>query len=209
MNPLPPLPLQPVLPGTPAKAAKPGPKPKLSAERWFITALELLAIGGIDAVRVEAVAEKLGVTKGMFYARFASRDAFLEAMIDYWRQRTTTGLVAELGAMDATPEDRLLRLFTISRMDRAKTGSWIELAMRTWALTDDRPARALAEIDRHRLVYFESVLIANGVGADEAAARAFLIYTYVIGDTLLPGDRDAMRDTCRAFLIRTEPPRPG
>lgn len=204
---LPPLPLQPILPGSPAEPTKRGPKPKLTAERWFIAALELLATGGIDVVRVEVVAEKLGVTKGMFYARFDTRDVFLEAMIDYWRQRTTTGLVAELGAMDASPEDRLLRLFTISQMDRAKTGASIELAMRTWALTDDRPARALAEIDRHRLVYFESVLTTNGVPAEQASARAFLIYSYVICDTLLPGSRDAMRGTCRAFLTQTARPR--
>ncbi len=199
VNPLPSLPLQPEIPGTPAKA-RPGPKPKLSAERWFIAALEILAVGGIDAVRVEGIAEALGVTKGMFYVRFESRDAFLEAMMDYWRQRTTTGLVAELGAMDASPQDRLARLFTISQTDRARIGASIELAMRTWALTDDRPARALAEIDRQRLAYFESVVIANGIPAEQAPARAFMIYTYAICDTLLPGNRDAMRDICRSFL---------
>lgn len=199
MKPLPPLPLQPAIPGVPTRA-RPGPKPRLSAERWFIAALEILAVGGIEAVRVEAVAEALGVTKGMFYVRFQSRDAFLEAMIDYWRQRTTTGLVAELGAMDASPQGRLARLFTLSQTDRAKTGASIELAMRTWALTDERPARALAEIDRQRLAYFESVVVANGVPADQAAARAFVIYSYVICDTLLPGDRDAMRQACNAFL---------
>lgn len=200
MSPLPPLPLQPVLPGSPVRAVKRGPKPRLTAEHWFIAALEMLAVGGIDSVRVELVAEKLGVTKGMFYTRFETRDAFLDAMTDYWRQRTTTGLVAELAAMDATPEARLERLFGISQMDRARTGSHIELAMRTWALTDTRAARALADIDRHRLAYFEAVVAASGVPAEQASARAFLIYSYVICDTILPGDRDAMRDACRAFL---------
>lgn len=197
---LPPLPIQPILPGATGAPVKRGPKPKLTAEGWFIAALEQLALGGIDAVRVELLAEKLGVTKGMFYARFDTREGFLEAMVDYWRQRTTTGLVAELIAMDSGPEDRLTRLFAISRMDRARTGAWIEVAMRTWALTDERPKRALEEIDRHRLVYFESVLTANGVPREQVPARAFLIYSYVIGDTLLSGDRAAIRDACQALL---------
>lgn len=197
---LPPLPLQPIVLGATAAPVKRGPKPKVTAERWFIAALEQLALGGIDAVRVELLAETLGVTKGMFYARFDTRESFLDAMIDYWRQRTTTGLVGELTAMDSGPEDRLARLFAISRMDRAKTGAWIEVAMRTWALTDDRARRALEEIDRHRLVYFESVLAANGVPKEQVSARAFLIYSYVIGDTLLSGDRAAIRDACHALL---------
>ncbi|MEQ8309530.1 MAG: TetR/AcrR family transcriptional regulator [Sphingopyxis sp.] len=197
---LPPLPLQPTVPGATGAPVKRGPKPRITAERWFIAALEQLALGGIDSVRVELLAEALGVTKGMFYARFDTRESFLEAMIDYWRQRTTTGLVAELTAMDSAPEDRLTRLFAISRMDRARTGAWIEVAMRTWALTDERARRALEEIDRHRLVYFESVLTANGVPKEQAPARAFLIYSYVIGDTLLSGDRTAIRYLCQAML---------
>ena len=108
--------------------------------------------------------------------------------------------VAELTAMDTGPEERMARLFAISGMDRAKTGAWIEVAMRTWALTDARARRALEEIDRHRLVYFESVLGANGVPKVQAPARAFLIYSYVIGDTLLSGDRAAIRDICQALL---------
>ena len=198
---LPPLPFQPYVTGLPEEPARRGPKPKIPTERWYLTALEQLALGGIDSVRVEVVAEQLGVTKGMFYARFASRDAFLEAMIDYWRQRTTTGLVSELGAMDATPEDRLMRLFSIPEMDRARTGAYIEMAMRTWGLTDERPAKALAEIDRHRLAYFEAVMVANGVPRAQAPARAFLIYSYVITDPLLPGDRSALRELCRSFLV--------
>jgi AcrR family transcriptional regulator len=197
---LPSLPLQPYISGLPDGPARRGPKPKIPTERWFLTALEQLATGGIDSVRIEVVAERLGVTKGMFYARFPSRDAFLDAMIDYWRQRTTTGLVSELAALDKNPEDRLLRLFSIPEMDRARTGAYIEMAMRTWSLTDERPAKAMAEIDRHRLAYFEAVMVANGVPRELAGAKAFLVYSYVITDTLLPGDRSTLRDLCRAML---------
>lgn len=197
---LPPLPPQPVLPGAASAPVKRGPKPKVTAERWFIAALEQLALGGIDAVRIEVLAEQLGVTKGMFYARFDTREVFLDAVVDYWRQRTTTGLIAELSAMDSGPEDRLARLFAISRLDRTQTGAWVEVAMRSWALTDKRAKRALEEIDRHRLAYFESLLTANGVPKEQVPARAFMIYSYVIGDTLLSGDRAVIRSVCQTFL---------
>lgn len=185
-----------------ASRAKPGPKPRIDEETWFETALALLAEGGIDAVRVEILAERLGVTKGMFYARFASRDAFLDALLDYWRRRSTLSRIAEFAAVDEPPIDRLLRIFGISETERARSSAWIETALRVWARSDQRPAKVLAEIDQHRLIWFEAVLVANGVPREDAAARSFLLYSYLICDTMLPGERGGVREKCRAYLAR-------
>ena len=46
--------------------------------RWIEEGLRALAAGGPDAVRVEALAQALGVTKGGFYGHFADRGALLE-----------------------------------------------------------------------------------------------------------------------------------
>lgn len=184
----------------PRKGAKPGPKRRLGEEAWFEAALELLTEGGIQEVRVDALAQRLGVTKGMFYVRFESRDAFLDGMLDHWRRRSTVTRLAELGAVDEPPADRLLRIFALSRTERAQTAAWIETALRVWAQRDPRPARVLAEIDQLRLMYVEQVLVANGVPRPEATARGFVIYSYLICDTMLPGDRDGLRELCRSFL---------
>ena len=45
--------------------------------RWIEEGLRALAAGGPDAVRVEALAQALGVTKGGFYGHFADRNALL------------------------------------------------------------------------------------------------------------------------------------
>jgi len=47
-------------------------------DRWVEEGLQALGDGGPAAVRVEALAKKLGVTKGGFYGYFADRDALLE-----------------------------------------------------------------------------------------------------------------------------------
>jgi AcrR family transcriptional regulator len=44
----------------------------------------LAAIAGPDAVRVEALAQALGVTRGGFYGHFADRNALLGEMLDAW-----------------------------------------------------------------------------------------------------------------------------
>ena len=49
---------------------------------WVDAALQALAAGGPDAVRVEALAVSLGVSKGGFYWHFKDRQALLEEMLD-------------------------------------------------------------------------------------------------------------------------------
>src|ERR1700728_5030309 len=57
--------------------------------RWIEEGLRALAAGGPDAVRVEVLAEALGVTKGGFYGHFADRGALLEEMLDSWERMST------------------------------------------------------------------------------------------------------------------------
>ncbi len=57
--------------------------------RWIEEGLLALAAGGPDAVRVEALAQALGVTKGGFYGHFADRNALLEEMLDSWERMST------------------------------------------------------------------------------------------------------------------------
>ena len=61
--------------------------------RWIEEGLRALAAGGPDAVRVEALARALGVTKGGFYGHFADRNALLEEMLDTWERRSTQEVI--------------------------------------------------------------------------------------------------------------------
>jgi len=54
------------------------------SQDWISAALDVLAAGGIDGVRVEVVAQRLGVTKGGFYRRYRDRRALLDAMLETW-----------------------------------------------------------------------------------------------------------------------------
>ncbi|NEW37042.1 helix-turn-helix transcriptional regulator, partial [Nocardia cyriacigeorgica] len=56
---------------------------------WIEQGLRALASGGPDAVRVEALAQSLGVTKGGFYGHFADRKALLREMLDTWEHECT------------------------------------------------------------------------------------------------------------------------
>lgn len=58
--------------------------PRLRAVDWAQAALDVVATDGVNAVAVEPLARKLGVTKGSFYWHFPSRDALLHAALERW-----------------------------------------------------------------------------------------------------------------------------
>ena len=61
-------------------------KARTPRTRWIEEGLRALGVGGPDAVRIETLAQALGVTKGGFYWHFDDRRALLEEMLDTWEQ---------------------------------------------------------------------------------------------------------------------------
>lgn len=175
---------------------------RIDEASWIETALGLLAEGGIDAVKVEPLSELLGVTKGSFYARYEGREAFLARILDYWRQESTVAVLTGFGSINESAEERLQRILMLPfRRPDVKERARMEMAIRLWAHSDPRAAATMTEIDAYRLRYFQSVLEANGVAAEDAEARAFLVYAYIITDGALPGERtERLRAKCREYL---------
>ena len=62
---------------------------------WIEAGLRALAAGGPDAVRIEPLAQVLGVTRGGFYWHFADRRALLDEMLDTWERATTEEVVEQ------------------------------------------------------------------------------------------------------------------
>lgn len=80
-----------------------------SPESWADGALELIAEGGLEALKVESLARLLGVTKGSFYWHFSSRSSLLRVALARWERRESEVLGADLIAI-TEPRARLRRL---------------------------------------------------------------------------------------------------
>ena len=83
-------------------AAAAAAKSSLSREAWGEAALEALAAGGLEAVAVEPLARRLGVTKGSFYWHFPSREALLREALALWEK--ATALAASAAALSLEPQ---------------------------------------------------------------------------------------------------------
>lgn len=158
--------------------AAPQPRQQLDREAWLAGALEMLREQGIDAVRVEALAARLGVTKGSFYWHFSNRQDLLASLPQFWAERQT-GLVLAYGrAAAGGPVDKLRAVAEyLGREDPDRYDN----AMRGWAQFDAAVARTVQEIDRRRLGFATDQFEAAGLTREEAAIRARLFYFFDVG----------------------------
>ncbi|WP_344044119.1 TetR/AcrR family transcriptional regulator, partial [Saccharothrix xinjiangensis] len=68
-------------------------KQRLSKQDWLTAALTALAGGGVGAVAVEPLAQRLGVTRGSFYWHFADRNALLHEALEWWESQGTEAVI--------------------------------------------------------------------------------------------------------------------
>ncbi|HET8898772.1 MAG TPA: helix-turn-helix domain-containing protein [Rhodanobacteraceae bacterium] len=83
---------------------------RLGPDDWAEGALALIAEEGVGALSVEALARRLGVTKGSFYWHFPRRDALLDAALGRWEREGENDLLREIASLD-DPRQRLRQLF--------------------------------------------------------------------------------------------------
>jgi AcrR family transcriptional regulator len=154
--------------------------------------LRALAAGGPDAVRVEALARTLGVTKGGFYNHFDDRPALLDKMLDTWEQLVIDQVIARLEAEGGDARDKLQRLFAISSSP-ARDLVKIELAVRDWARRDRAVAKRLKRVDNRRMDYLRSQFAEFCPDDDEVEVRSLLVMCLFIGARSLAADHGPRR----------------
>jgi len=161
------------------------PPTQTPRSKWIEEGLRALAAGGPDAVRIEPLAQALGVTRGGFYWHFADRRALLDAMLDRWERATTEGTIERVGdAGDATA--KLRRLFALASPDVLMT----DLAIRDWARRDAAVAERLRRVDNRRMEYLRSLFAAFCPDADDVEARSMLAFSLLIGNHFIAADHE-------------------
>jgi AcrR family transcriptional regulator len=154
---------------------------QLTRDKWLSAAFDALAEGGIDALRVERLADRLGVTKGSFYHHFDDRRGLHLAMLDAWEQAGTSKVIEDVDSFSSSAGERLRRL-AHRTMAVDPSSDAIENAIRAWAAVDEVAAGATARVDTRRLRYTEDLLVAIGLRRPVAKRRAAYFYRVLIGE---------------------------
>jgi AcrR family transcriptional regulator len=161
--------------------------PRLARSHWLAAAAVALSESGIEGVRVQPLAQRLGVTRGSFYWHFADRAALLAALLAEWEQRATVAIIAEVESGGGDAAERLLALF---RRALAADGR-LDRRLRAWAEDDAATAAVVARVDGRRLNYLRRLFGELGFSADQAGARARLAYCSLLGGFALGVRADA------------------
>lgn len=154
---------------------------------WIEAGLRALAAGGPDAVRIEPMAEALGVTRGGFYWHFSDRSALLEEMLDTWEQATTDEVIERLEREGGDASDKLRRLLALTSSSVLMT----DLAVRDWARREQAVAERLRRVDNRRMDALRSLFGAFCADPDDIEARCMLFFSLLIGNHSIAADHGA------------------
>ncbi|WP_420145121.1 TetR/AcrR family transcriptional regulator [Sphingobium sp.] len=172
-----------------------GRTPKVLATTWIDTARRVLIEDGIGGVKIDRLANRLGVSRGGFYHYFGDRDILLEKLLDHWEESCRFLPTQTLGT---TPAAALAWLegMTERLIEEDGYDHHFDMAVRDWARSDRRAEWAVERADRARMQQLERAFAVLGYGNDEAALRARIYYYHQIGYYAI-GVRESITDRRR------------
>jgi len=159
---------------------------------WIDAGLRALAAGGPDAVRIEPLAQALGVSKGGFYWHFDDRRALLEEMLDTWERTVIDEVIERVEGEGGDARARLRRLFALASTSSGELLR-IDLAVRDWARREQGVAERLRRVDNRRMDYMRSLFGAFCPDEDDVEARCMLAFSLFIGSHFMAADHGARR----------------
>jgi AcrR family transcriptional regulator len=157
--------------------------------RWIEEGLRALAADGPDAVRIEPLAQALGVTKGGFYWHFDDRRALLDEMLDTWERTSIDEVIERVESEDVDARVKLRRLFALASHSKGLLKT--DLAVRDWSRRDEAVAERLRRVDNRRMEYLRSLFGAFCPDEDDVEVRCLLAFSLWIGPHFIAADHGA------------------
>lgn len=158
---------------------------RTTRDRWVDEGLAVLVEGGPDAVRVEVLAKRIGVTKGGFYGYFADRQALLDAMLDRWRTSSVDDVLQTVEQSGGAPTAQAVLAGQLTFGENILP---VDMAVREWARRDSAVAERLREVDNQRMDLLRRAFADRCADEDELEARCLIAFSVAIGSRLLHAD---------------------
>jgi AcrR family transcriptional regulator len=151
----------------------------------FVTeAFEILAEGGTaDALTIDGLCSRLGVSKGSFYWHFKGRGPLIDALVDAWSGNFHVAIHRAIKAQTAgngrTVIEEISHYWLSSNMSR------LDQVMRHWAQHDEGVYKAVCRADELLLNFLKSNIETLAYSEEEAHRRARLMMAIGIAEPLL------------------------
>ncbi len=151
-----------------------------SRNDWLEAALEMMGEGSLADLTIERLAKRLKVAKSGFYWHFRSRQALLDALLEYWAEDLTQSVTDNHELHSFEPKTRLLETSeAILRFDLARH----DLAVRHAAEKDEKIAQIVQRVTDLRLDFVRRAFSELGFSGDELEMRTLLFVGYHTWET--------------------------
>ena len=150
---------------------------RTTSEQWVDAGYEALCRGGLQAIRVRAIANELGVSRSSFYHRFADREALVEAVLERWWDRASA--LQAKAMTDDDPESQMRGFGRAVLCDDVlrRADGWLLLHDPTDPAFPERAATSRGMVEP----WATEILTTLGLPVDVARRRAYLLYTGYLG----------------------------
>lgn len=146
---------------------------------WIAAARAMLIEGGVAAVQINSLAQRLGVTRGGFYWRFRNRQDLLDHLLADWRNSNTRAFLLALERA-GTPQERYRRIVRMF-IDERDFNPALDAAVRQWGGVDADVAKQVRAADDERIAALHRLFLDAGQADEEAMIRARIVYFHQIG----------------------------
>jgi len=154
--------------------------PKIPADQWVAIARQVLVEEGIEGVKVDRLAIRLGVSRGGFYHHFVDRSDLLQRLLDDWAH-SVEFVPVQLDVRDANDALRAIDTLVDHLLAERHYDPKFDMAVRAWAHADAAVEKAVNRSDRRRIAALKQIFDAMGCDDEEATIRAKVFYFHQIG----------------------------
>ena len=162
---------------------------------WLNLAIDALVNEGIDQVKVQVMAKKLGVSRSSFYWFFDSIQDLQEQLLAHWLTRNT-GPIIERAMRPASSITKAICNVFECWIDPDLFDPNLDIAVRFWGRRDPKVKSIVQQADDQRVAALSKMFQRYDYEAEDAFIRARILYFTQIGHyTLEVQDTQAVRLT--------------
>jgi len=143
---------------------------------WLFEAIGIIAESGVNSLTIEALTNRLGVTKGSFYHHFKNYQEFKEAFMTFFEEEGTLQII-KLAETAPTPAGKIALVLEATLQGPPQ----VEVAIRAWALQDGLVQTYQERIDQQRIAYLQELFYASNRTQAQALTMARLFYAIYVG----------------------------
>jgi AcrR family transcriptional regulator len=151
-----------------------------SREVWLAAAKQAFLETGLDAVKIQPLANQMSLSRTSFYWFFKDRKALLDALLEDWEAKNTGAFVDACEAYAETITEAILNLIVVFH-DGDVFEPQLDFAVRGWAHQSDAVMVRVNAADERRLAAIRAMFERFGYAPHESDVRARTVYLTQIG----------------------------